>query len=120
MTSSLHKKLQKRAETTRALISGVTPKTMVKSPSEKHSESLRKKLMRGRKPELEYQFDCNGCTECRGGHFLRTCQKPRRIEPCRNCGRLTMYRIDETKTFDQCPQCRTRLSYAKVSDRDEN
>lgn len=111
MTDNLRNHLKTRADHAIALTNGMVPKALQKSPSEKHSEALRKKLLRGVKPEMEYQFECNGCTECRGGHFLRTCEKARRIEPCKNCGRMTMYRVDETKTFGLCPQCKARKEY---------
>jgi len=114
MPDNLRKRLKARANRAIALANGITPKSMSVCPSEKHAKSLRKHLLRGVKPGMEYQFDCNGCLECAGGHFLRTCKKARRIDACHNCGRLTMYRVDDSKTFKLCPQCQARLLYAKV------
>ena len=104
----LHKKkLVKRAQQQIALTSGVTPKALQKTPSQKHSESLRKKLTRGASPEPNYDDDCRGCPDkplC--GKLLEKCGQEWKIARCKTCGKKHRYRWIEGEVWMNCTRCR--------------
>ena len=70
----LRKKLAKRQEQQVALANNITPKSMVKTPSQTRSERLKKKLSRGVVSEAAIINDCFDCPKKPGcAETLVTC-----------------------------------------------
>lgn len=106
MTDPHFKKITNRAKDHIALAHGGNPKSMQKTPSQKRSENMRKKLLRGGKPEPEPQFDCCDCEKEPCGFSLKRCDKASLIGRCVECGQRTRYRLVEGQTWKMCKNCR--------------
>jgi len=112
-TDPLRSKLSRRTETNIALINHKIPTNLLKSPSQKRSESMRKKLNRGVvDPTLAtVKDDCNNCPDeltCPHEHNLNICPKVSRINRCKKCGQKVRYRFVEGEVWEYCPVCRER------------
>jgi hypothetical protein len=109
MTDQLRKKLAKRAKQQIALISGVTPKELLRSPSEKRSIQARKKFAkRGGVKEAEPPQDCYGCEKDVVGKTcnLNTCEERAMVHRCLICGQKVRHRIVAGNPWLHCPSCR--------------
>jgi hypothetical protein len=110
MTDQLRKKLAKRAKQQIALISVVTPKELLRSPSEKRSIQARKKFAkRGGVKEAEPPQDCYGCEKDAPGKTcsLNTCEERAMVHRCLICGSRVRHRISATAVWTVCPSCRS-------------
>lgn len=111
--SPLRKKLAKRAKQQIALTSGVTPKELMKSPSQKKSERGRaKELKRAgvkEKHEIEHPNDCRDCPDeltCAYDRDLKRCHKPKLVVKCERCGIMVRIRLVLGQEWKYCPVCR--------------
>ena len=109
------KRLNARAKKAMALAQGMPDNSpLLKCPSQKHSERLKKKLMRGEKTAANYIHDCFTCKDCDGykavpeseKHPSGSCHRAHRIYQCRSCGQSVMYAIDSRAEWKYCPRCR--------------
>ena len=110
MTDQLRKRLAKRAKQQIALISGVTPKELLRSPSEKRSIRAREKFARrGGAKEAEPPQDCYGCEKDVVGKTcnLNTCEERAMVHRCLICGSRVRHRISATAVWTVCPSCRS-------------
>lgn len=103
------KRLDKRARQHRALASGVTPKELRKTPSQKRSESARKKYLKkaGISTAPVVPGDCFGCPKEPCGKTVNTCEERAMVHPCLKCGQKVRHRIDAVKVWERCPVCRS-------------
>src|SRR5512138_3060713 len=89
------KKLEKRACEQVALINGITPKSLQKSPSQMRSEAGRKKLNRGVTEPVNISNDCRDCeklkTGCDGN--LNACSERSMVLRCLKCGQRVRFRV---------------------------
>jgi hypothetical protein len=104
-------RLIKRARQHLALVSGITPKTMRKTPSQKHSEAGRKKYLKraGIKDASGIETvgsDCRGCTkDCRYENDLEICTERSLVLRCRKCGQKVRFRVINGVAWELCPVC---------------
>lgn len=104
------KRLDKRAQEQLSLINKITPKRLLKSPSQKRSEAGRKKeLKRGGIKGVcgveDYPDDCHGCPEKKGcGKLLEMCGKPFAVHKCLGCGIRVRHRVSGV-VWEYCPVC---------------
>jgi hypothetical protein len=70
-------RLVKRAKQQVALTSGITPKALHKTPSQRRSESGRKKLLKkaGISTEVQVPGDCFNCPKEPCGKAVDTCEE---------------------------------------------
>lgn len=108
----IRKKLSKRAKQQIALTSGVTPKELQKTPSQKRSESGRRKLLKraGVQEDIKtFPSDCRGCVkECKYDHDLERCPEMSLVLRCRICGQKVRFRIIHGVAWEYCPVCAER------------
>lgn len=105
----LRKKLTKRAKQQVALTSGVVPKELRQSPSEKRSNRARAKFeKRGGIKEAEPPQDCFGCEKDVPGKTcnLNTCPERAMVHRCLICGMKVRHRIVVGNPWLHCPSCR--------------
>ena len=101
------KRLAKRTEEQLALINKITPKRLLKSPSQKHSEAGRKRLNRGAVAPQTIPDDCRGCTQLgKCGKTLNNCEERSMVLRCKKCGTKVRARIIEGVVWETCPVCR--------------
>lgn len=101
MTDLLRARLAKRAENWN---------TVKKPPSQKKSETLRKKLARGVDIDQPVGDDCRDCPDHPCGKTLNSCERPSRVRRCPRCGVKVRYRIIDGDEWMECPSCRERGS----------
>ena len=77
-----------------------------KSPSQKHSEAMRKKLNRGVVPPVTIGYDCNNCLKYPCGETTRTCKELTRKNRCGKCGMVVVYRFVAEGEWKYCLPCR--------------
>lgn len=77
-----------------------------KTPSQRKSELLKKKLSRGVESIKALGYDCNGCLKYPCGKTTETCEEPTRKNRCAKCGGLVVYRYVEGKEWKYCEVCR--------------
>ena len=102
-------RLAKRAREQVALANGVTPKSMLKTPSQRKSEAGRKRLLKkaGIKTEKQLVKDCTGCPKDPCGKKILACDAPSTRYQCKQCGvAVICYRTEPRP--DYCPPCRER------------
>lgn len=105
------KRLAKRTADQISIINKITPKSMLKSPSQKRSERERKKYLKRAGIEREVHTevipsDCRGCTDaCRFGNDLNICQKKSLIVRCGKCGQKVRVRVVDGEDWSRCPVC---------------
>jgi hypothetical protein len=106
--SPLRKKLHKRARQQIALTSGVTPKELLKSPSQKKSERGRMKELKraGVTAAPPIPEDCFGCSKEPCGMKINNCSERAMVHRCLQCGQMWRHRIDPMKVWERCPICR--------------
>lgn len=105
----LRKKLNRRAKDNIAMANNVVPEHLQKSPSQKKSELLRKKLLRGKTdPKDSSMDDCRGCVRYPCGHGLNTCDLRSLVKRCDKCGQKVRYRVIIDKEWTLCPVCEGR------------
>ena len=112
MTDILRKKLAKRARQAISLASGITPKELIKSPSQKRSESIRKKDMKraGIKEVLvKVPSDCRDCKKsCTFSYDLNLCPERSMVVRCQQCGQKIRIRIIPGVAWERCPICEVK------------
>jgi hypothetical protein len=112
MTDQLRKRLKKRAQESVALASGGTPKRLQKTPSQKKSEAMRKKLNRGVIiNSLEtIMSDCRSCGGLPGcDSDLSRCSMRSVTIRCGKCGQKVRVRIyDDGGERYLCPVCKAQ------------
>ena len=77
-----------------------------KSPSQKRSENIRKKLNRGIEPVATIGEDCNSCSKYPCGNTIQTCDEPSRKNRCAKCGQVIVYRFVAEGEWKYCDVCR--------------
>ncbi len=107
MPDALRKRLA--ARTTRQLIEtkasfGHLTEAQKKSPSQRNSERLRKKLNRG-KQIVKTLEDCRGCPDYPCGKTLVVCHVVTRTMRCPKCGMSVLYRYILDEPWKGCPSC---------------
>jgi len=104
-------RLAKRARDHISLINKTTPKSMLKSPSQKRSEAGRKKYLKraGIKDAVGVEVipsDCRGCTkDCRFGNDLDICTERSLVLRCKKCGQKVRFRVINGVAWELCPVC---------------
>ena len=108
------KRLAKRAQQQIALTANITPKELLKTPSQKRSESGRKKFLKRagqeKVKEVPMMYDCRECpdeNECPYGKDFHKCDKQADIHRCLKCGQKVTYRWIKDKPFELCLVCRS-------------
>jgi len=101
-----------RSRTTKTLIQsgakiGHLSDSDKKTPSQKRSENLRKKLNRGAQPDIKAGEDCNGCSKYPCGKTVKHCSEPSRKNRCKKCGGVVIYRYVEGQVWEYCEPCRS-------------
>lgn len=109
-SETLRKKLVNR--NTKALIDagkkiGHLTESQKKTPSQKRSENLRKKLNRGVEPPATVGEDCNNCPKYPCGTTVSKCIKPSRKNRCAKCGQVVVYRFVAEGEWKYCEVCRS-------------
>ncbi len=101
--------LAKRTRDHIALINKTTPKSMLKSPSQKRSEAGRKKYLKraGVKAERRIMEDCTDCPKNPCGKKILACGEPGTRYECQQCGVMVIcYHTEPRPKY--CPICRER------------
>lgn len=107
----LRARLAKRASDHIALANKVTPEHLLKTPSQKHSEAGRKRLLKRAGSNAvagvaEVPSDCRGCTkECRYGMDLDICPELSAVLRCKHCGQKVRFRVIPGIAWEYCPVC---------------
>lgn len=104
------KRLAKRASDHIALANKVVPKHLQKTPSQKRSESGRKKFdKRAGIKAPEPPQDCYGCEKDVAGRTcnLNTCSERAMVHRCLKCGLKVRHRIVIGKPWEYCVSCRS-------------
>jgi hypothetical protein len=83
------------------------------SPSQKKSESLRKKLNRGADVKPPVRYDCNRCPKEPCGKTVGECEVPHRSLRCKQCGAMYVFRFDLANIFEYCTPCRLSIEREK-------
>ena len=113
MTDPLRDHLNRR--TRRTLISagkqiGKLKDSEKKTPSQKKSESMRKKLLKraGMKSVAPVQggCDCHTCPKQPCGQTTDTCSERTMVHPCLKCGVKVRHYIDPNVPWEYCPPCK--------------
>ena len=111
----IRKKLAKRTKEQIALTSGVTPKSLLKSPSQRKSERAKQKALKraGVKPEMDARptgNDCRNCPKEPCGRNVMTCAERGMLMPCPECGQRTYFRIVVGEKWECCQKCREKAN----------
>ena len=77
-----------------------------KTPSQKRSENLKKKLNRGVVHAGVIGYDCNNCPKYPCGKTTQTCSEPSRKNRCDKCGTVVVYRFVAEGEWKYCEPCR--------------
>jgi len=85
-----------------------------KTPSEKRSINLKRRLNRGVDVVGVVGEDCNGCPKMPCGKGTKTCDESTRKNRCNRCGMVVVYRFVKEGEWKYCPICRS--SFGVVSD----
>lgn len=102
-------RLDKRTRNHIALVNKTVPKSMQKTPSQRRSESGRKKLLKkaGVKTVRNEMDDCTGCPKNPCGKKILACMEPTTRYVCDHCGAFVVcYRTEPRPKY--CPICRER------------
>jgi hypothetical protein len=80
------------------------------SPSERKSQLMRKKLLRGKPDVPEPEGDCFDCEKYPCGWSIRRCPNnvATLIGQCHYCGIKYRHRLVEGKTWKYCKGCREK------------
>lgn len=109
---NLRKKLEKRARQQIALSNGITPKELIKSPSQKKSERMKAKDRKRagiKQVEPEPPSDCRGCEkQCQYNSDLNICPERSFVVRCKQCGQKVRIRIINGVGYELCPVCAAR------------
>lgn len=113
--SPLRKKFAKRAQEQTALVSGITPKSLLKSPSQKKSERGKAKELKragierkNKTEERTIPSDCRGCADdCKYNRDLDLCPKQSMVLRCKHCGQKVRFRVIIGLAWEYCPVCRS-------------
>ena len=114
----IHRKhIQKRTADHIALVNKIVPKSMLKSPSQKHSEAAKKRerLRAGaheescRKAVTDLIFDCHTCPKYPCGTDPMVCSESMILERCAGCGLPTRHYHDMVVKWTRCPVCREKV-----------
>ena len=111
------KHLKKRTADHIALVNKIVPKSMLKSPSQKHSEAAKKRerLRAGsyekscQKAASNLEFDCYTCSKFPCGTDPRACYEPMILERCAGCGLPVRHYHDVVIKWTHCPVCREKV-----------
>jgi hypothetical protein len=101
--------LNKRAE--KAMVESGKPVRKLtasekKTPSQRRSENMRKKLNRGVVEPEVIPEDCRDCPEEPCGKTLKHCEKASLILRCRHCGQKIRFRVIHAVEWKECKECR--------------
>jgi hypothetical protein len=109
MAENLREKCARRSKEAIAMAHGGVPKRLQKSPSQKKSEALKRKLNRTvLNPLGEVKEDCRDCTEYPCGKKLVACDKPSMVRTCEGCGEKVRFRVIAMVSWKLCPVCRAK------------
>ena len=109
MTDTLRERLEKRARDHIALANNVVPEHLQKTPSEKKSLALKRKLSRGVVNVKEVVAeDCRGCVRYPCGHDLSHCDLRSLVKRCEGCGQKVRYRVIPDVDWERCPVCEAK------------
>jgi len=108
-------RLEKRAQEQIALSNNITPKRLLKSPSQKKSERAKAKELKragvvaGSKAasEVEPPCDCNGCPMEPCGKTLKECDAVAIVARCSKCGERVLRRSNPEQGAYLCVVCRS-------------
>ena len=103
-------RIAKRTRDHIALINKTTPKSMLKSPSQRKSEAGRKKYdKRAGVKTPEPPQDCYGCEQDVPGKAcsINTCSERAMVHRCLKCGLKVRHRIVIGKPWEYCVSCRS-------------
>ena len=109
------KLLSRRAEHTHQLVHGFVPESLRKTPSQKKSEYLRKKLNRDAPNiDVQVQEDCRDCPKHPCGESIKSCKERSFTKRCSRCGLLTMYRVIIGGEWKLCKKCRDKQNNIQI------
>src|SRR5512133_371804 len=111
MPEDLRKKCARRSDEAIAMAHGGCPKRLQKSPSERNSIALRKKLARGvniKETEVILE-DCRDCSKEPCGQTIKTCGVVACTQRCSVCNTKALRRSIPEQPIYICLVCRERL-----------
>jgi hypothetical protein len=105
----LRARLSKRAQEQVALSNNITPKRLLKSPSQRRSEAAKKKELKraGVSAVAPVPCDCYGCPKEPCGKTLNGCEERAMVHRCARCGNKWRHRIVIGTPWEFCPLCRS-------------
>lgn len=105
---TLRAKFEKRAREQIALANNITPKRLLKSPSQKKSERGKAKELKraGVSAVAPVPCDCYGCPKEPCGKSLNECEERAMAHRCLKCGLKVRHRIVIGNPWEYCPVCR--------------
>jgi hypothetical protein len=97
-----------------ALVNKMVPDRLAKTPSQKRSESAKKReLKRAGKHEEScgaaatvLEYDCYTCSKYPCGALPEQCDEPMLLERCSRCGKPVRHHIDADFKWELCQSCR--------------
>lgn len=84
---------------------GTLTSAQKKTPSQRKSENLKKRLSRGVVELTDLPEDCFGCSKYPCGKKLVQCEERSIIHRCMKCGVKVRHRIQEDAAWELCPVC---------------
>jgi hypothetical protein len=109
--SPLRKKLAKRGQDHIALVNKVTPKHLLKTPSQRKSErGKQKELKRAGVQSVSEPvfFDCHTCPQRPCGKIAQYCTERTIVLRCKGCGCKVRVYQDFEKPWMLCPVCQAK------------
>lgn len=102
-------RLSKRAQEQVALSNNITPKRLLKSPSQKKSERAKAKELKraGVSAVAPVPCDCFNCPKEPCGNTLNDCEERAMVHRCLKCGNKVRHRIVVGSPWELCPICRS-------------
>ena len=107
-------RLAKRTRDHIALINKTTPKSMLKSPSQKKSERAKAKELKRAGVKIApapVPSDCRNCPSdpfCRYNRDLSRCPENSMVVRCSKCGQKVRIRLVLGEPWEMCPVCQER------------
>lgn len=107
------KRLERRSQEHLSLANHIVPKRLQKSPSQKKSETGRKKFLKRAGKEKQEPvpilYDCHTCPKYPCGQTMATCDEPAITHRCMKCGKKVTYRFDPLAPWEYCPVCKVKV-----------
>lgn len=86
---------------------GNLTKAQKKTPSQRKSEAMKKRLSRGTVEIKDLPEDCFECKKYPCGKKIAQCEEPSIVHRCLKCGVKVRHRNEPGKVWEYCPVCRS-------------